>query len=47
MTATKATCPVCGRQIRVLANGTIGKHGDKTSWPPKDCDGYRQKPKEN
>lgn len=43
----QGTCPVCGRQITLTQDGTIRRHGDKKSWPPKDCAGYGQKPKEN
>ena len=38
------TCPVCRRSIRLLANGTIGPHGDKNTFPPKRCAGWKQKP---
>lgn len=47
----RGTCPVCDRpNLRVLKDGTIGRHGSKEKvWPPQNCAGYtdKRKPKED
>ena len=40
----RGLCPECGRSIALVKDGTIGRHGDKKTFPPKDCPGRGQKP---
>jgi hypothetical protein len=41
-----AQCSVCGRNMRLCQDGTIGPHGAKIPgrWPPLSCDGWGQPP---
>lgn len=42
-------CPICNRtDITIKKDGTLRVHGSKKRgvWPPRDCDGSGQKPKE-
>lgn len=43
----RGTCPVCDRNISLTKAGAIRQHGAKDgSWPPSNCAGWGQKPKE-
>lgn len=42
----RGTCPACLRSIALTKAGTVGKHGDKKSFPPQDCAGYGREPKD-
>lgn len=43
----KLACPVCGRtDITITTMGVMRVHGSKQGWPPSNCNGSGQKPKE-
>jgi hypothetical protein len=41
----RGECTECGRQVLLRADGLIGPHGDRKSWPPRSCPGWRQPPR--
>lgn len=41
----RASCPACGRQVAVLADGRIGRHGSTSKGG--NCGGWGQLPKED
>lgn len=43
----RATCPVCGRDFNLKANGRLRVHSarSKTVWPSPNCSGSGQPPK--
>ncbi len=44
----RGLCPVCGRDIALTKAGKVRTHGAKSeAWPPVNCDGSSQDPKEN
>lgn len=44
----RGACPTCGRSISLTKAGLIRTHGAKSgAWPPENCVGTGQKPKES
>ncbi len=43
----RGPCPACGRSISLTKTGKVRTHGAKNdAWPPVNCDGSNQTPKE-
>lgn len=42
----RGECQVCGRSITLTQSKKIRAHGDKKSWPPANCRGSGNVPKE-
>lgn len=44
----RGICPVCNRNVAVMGEGYIARHGskDKGVWPPQSCEGWGKLPKE-
>lgn len=50
MNATiRGICPVCARSVALLKDGRLGRHGgnNQRDWPPQNCAGWGQLPKED
>ncbi len=44
----RGICPACDRSIALTKTGVVRNHGAKDkSWPPSNCAGSRQEPKED
>lgn len=48
MVRPRGTCPVCGRDVSLRKDGSIGRHGTKEPfvWPPEMCSGWGEPAKE-